>query len=78
MVPLKDWRKRGWGTGREGDKKQEFGFSGFGHVKCEISTLLTHGKKKNNKKNVGRVSGIQRKSLSWRWTFRNQWPQDGR
>lgn len=50
MVPLKDWRKRGWGTGREGDKKQEFGFSGFGHVKCEISTLLTHGKKKQQEK----------------------------
>lgn len=47
MVPFKEQGRDRWGTEREGDKKQEFGFSGFRRVRCEMSTLSTRGNKKN-------------------------------
>lgn len=34
------------GHREEGDKEQKFGFSGFGHTKCEISNLFACEKKK--------------------------------
>lgn len=47
VIPFKAQGRHGWGTEREGDEKLEFGFTGFGHVKCEVSTLLTRGNKEN-------------------------------
>ena len=43
---FKEWGRHGWGTEREEDEKKEFAFAGFGHVKHEMLTLLTSGKKK--------------------------------
>lgn len=36
------------GHREEGDKEQKFGFSGFGHTNCEISTLFACEKKTKN------------------------------
>lgn len=44
-----------WGTRKEEDEKQEFGFGGFGCVKNDMPNLLTSGKTKKNAKCVSLV-----------------------
>lgn len=60
----------------EGDEKQEFGFHGFGHIKCEMSPLLTCVG--GQEKCWMCKSGVQRRSLNWKRAFRSQQPRDGR